>query len=157
MKALSIRQPWAWLIANGHKAIENRRWGTDYRGPVLIHAGKQMTNAEYHEAVDFVESISIAREEAGLGAIQVPPYQLSFQLGGIVGVADITDCVQNSDSPWFCGPFGFVLARARPLPFKPLRGALGLFDVPDVICAELGLTNQVALPDGPEAQGGPTQ
>ena len=41
MKALSIMQPWAWLIANGHKDIENRSWPTRYRGPVLIHAGKR--------------------------------------------------------------------------------------------------------------------
>jgi hypothetical protein len=41
MKVLSIRQPWAFLIVNGHKNIENRDWLTAYRGPVLIHAGKQ--------------------------------------------------------------------------------------------------------------------
>ncbi|WP_245839042.1 ASCH domain-containing protein [Yersinia kristensenii] len=38
MKALSIRQPWAWLIVNGYKDIENRTWNTKCRGPVLIHA-----------------------------------------------------------------------------------------------------------------------
>jgi hypothetical protein len=38
VKALSIRQPWAWLIANGHKDIENRSWNTNYRGAFLIHA-----------------------------------------------------------------------------------------------------------------------
>ena len=37
-KALSIQQPWAWLIVNDHKDIENRDWRTHYRGPVLIHA-----------------------------------------------------------------------------------------------------------------------
>lgn len=42
MKALSIRQPWAWLIANGYKDIENRSWRTNYRGPVLIHASAAM-------------------------------------------------------------------------------------------------------------------
>lgn len=41
MKALSILQPWAWLITAGHKDIENRRWWTNYRGPFLIHAGKK--------------------------------------------------------------------------------------------------------------------
>jgi ASCH domain len=38
MKILSIRQPWAYLIANGQKNIENRTWLTNYRGPFLIHA-----------------------------------------------------------------------------------------------------------------------
>lgn len=41
MKALSIRQPWAWLIANGHKDIENRTSHTNFRGDFLIHASKK--------------------------------------------------------------------------------------------------------------------
>ena len=39
MKAISIKQPWASLIAHGIKDIENRTWRTNYRGRVLIHAG----------------------------------------------------------------------------------------------------------------------
>ena len=42
VKALSIQQPWAWLIVNGHKDIENRDWRTNFRGPVAIHAGKKI-------------------------------------------------------------------------------------------------------------------
>jgi hypothetical protein len=38
LKILSIRHPWAYLIANGDKDIENRMWRTKYRGPFLIHA-----------------------------------------------------------------------------------------------------------------------
>src|SRR5437016_10859136 len=41
MKALSVRQPWAWLIVNGHKDIENRSWQTKFRGKLLIHAGQR--------------------------------------------------------------------------------------------------------------------
>lgn len=41
MKALSIRQPWASLIAEGHKTMELRMWKTDYRGMVAIHASKK--------------------------------------------------------------------------------------------------------------------
>lgn len=37
--ALSIRQPWAELILSGRKTVELRRWSTDYRGPLWIHAG----------------------------------------------------------------------------------------------------------------------
>ena len=40
MKALSIKQPWAWAIACGHKTIETRTWSTTYRGPLLIAASK---------------------------------------------------------------------------------------------------------------------
>lgn len=38
--ALSIRQPWAWLIVNNHKPVENRSWPTSFRGRFLVHAGK---------------------------------------------------------------------------------------------------------------------
>jgi hypothetical protein len=40
MKALSIMQPWATLIAQGAKRIETRSWTTSYRGPLAIHASK---------------------------------------------------------------------------------------------------------------------
>lgn len=50
MKALSIRQPWAWLIVNGHKDIENRSWPTRFRGKFLVHASNGMTRSEYEEA-----------------------------------------------------------------------------------------------------------
>jgi len=40
MKALTISQPYATLIANGEKFVENRRWQTSHRGPLVIHAGK---------------------------------------------------------------------------------------------------------------------
>ena len=40
MKALSVRQPWATLIACGEKTVECRSWKTSYRGPLLICASK---------------------------------------------------------------------------------------------------------------------
>jgi hypothetical protein len=40
MKALSIEQPWANMIASGEKTIETRTWSTDYRGPILIVSSK---------------------------------------------------------------------------------------------------------------------
>lgn len=40
MKAITIRQPWAGLIAVGEKVYETRSWPTKYRGPIAIHAGK---------------------------------------------------------------------------------------------------------------------
>lgn len=48
--------------------------------------------------------------------------------GGIIGVAEIVDCVEASDSPWFFGRYGFVLRNARPVEFIPVKGALGFFD-----------------------------
>lgn len=118
MKALSIRQPWAWLIVHGHKPVENRTWATPYRGEVLIHAGKVFDAeglASVHSAFPQLRALL--------------PQQ--YDLGGIVGVATITACVQAHPSAWFTGPHGFVMADARPLPFVPLRGELGFFHAPD--------------------------
>jgi hypothetical protein len=52
----------------------------------------------------------------------------SFDPGGIVGIAEITDCVQRHRSRWFNGPFGWVLANARRLPFKRCKGQLKFFN-----------------------------
>ncbi len=40
MKAISLLQPWATLVAIGAKRIETRSWATNYRGPLAIHASK---------------------------------------------------------------------------------------------------------------------
>jgi activating signal cointegrator 1 len=40
LKALSLLQPWASLVVMGIKTIETRRWSTDYRGEMLIHASR---------------------------------------------------------------------------------------------------------------------
>lgn len=120
--ALSIRQPWAWLILHADKDIENRSWPTRFRGRILIHAAKGMTRDEYEDAMDDAAWIG--------GGFPVPSFSY-LQRGGIVGSVEIVDCVRTHASPWFCGPFGFVLRNPAPLPFRPLRGALGLFPVPD--------------------------
>lgn len=109
---LSIRQPWAWLIVNGYKDIENRTWSTQFRGKFLIHAGKKWD-----------ESITLADIKAIYG-IEVP---LQLETGGIIGMAEITDCIDKSKSPWFAGPYGFTLKNAKPLPFLPCKGKLGFF------------------------------
>jgi hypothetical protein len=125
MRALSIRQPWAWLIVNGHKDIENRDWSTAFRGQVLIHAGKAMSRKYYDEVM---ADLAL---QFGRDAPPVPAYEL-LERGGIVGVATIADCVTVNSSPWFQGAFGFVMAEARPLPFHACNGALGYFDVQGV-------------------------
>lgn len=120
---LSIRQPWAWLIVHRHKAIENRSWPTWKRGQILIHAGKAVD----HEAIEALRC-GWHPVTYGLLSLEVPD---QFETSGIVGAADLVDCVQQSDSEWFVGPHGFVLANARPLPFVPCRGALGFFKLPE--------------------------
>lgn len=117
MKAISIRQPWAWLIVNGYKDIENRSWRTKYRGHVLIHASQGVKKSEYERAKELTERLGIALPDVS-----------NFETGGIVGVATITDCVEQSESPWFFGEKGFVLTDARPLKFIQMKGKLSFFE-----------------------------
>ena len=114
MKALSIRQPWAWLIVHGHKDIENRTWKTSFRGRFLVHASLKFDDAGYEDVRRLFD-------------IPLPPTH-SFDLGGIIGTATIIDCAEQSDSPWFSGPYGFILQNPQPLPFLALRGQLGFFN-----------------------------
>lgn len=126
VKALSIRQPWAHLIIHAGKNIENRVWASAVRGKVLIHAAKTMTKADYEACVIFCSGLpdgTIANDFC------FPTFeQLKAECGGIVGAMHIADCVQRSDSPWFCGPWGFVIDAAASLPFQPCKGELGFFN-----------------------------
>ena len=123
MKALSIRQPWAWLILHACKDIENRNWPTAVRGRVLIHAGKVMTRIDYEDACYSF------RAPIGCSGKAMPSFE-TIERGGIIGSVEIVDCVTESESPWFFGRYGYVLRDPRPLPFAPWRGQLGFFDVP---------------------------
>lgn len=127
MKALSIRQPWAWAIIHAGKDIENRTWWTYYRGPVFIHAAKGMTRDEYEDCLDTIHHIS--RTHSFPAGLPLPVFE-ELERGGIVGQARIINCCSKSCSPWFSGPYGFVLVDAKPLPFRPIKGALGFFDAP---------------------------
>lgn len=117
MRALSIRQPWAWLVVNGHKNVENRTWATRFRGRIYVHAGQRIVPDDYPEQRAYVG-------ESGI----VIPAELAR--GAIVGEVTITGCLDFSDSPWFCGPYGFTLAE--PVAYEnpvPYRGQLGFFPV----------------------------
>lgn len=131
MKALSIRSPWWWFILHGGKDIENRDWSTRFRGTVLVHASRWWRPEEI--ADDARYALDIARE-AGRARPLLTLGVLKEASGAIVGQVDIIDCVSQSDSPWFFGRFGFVLANpvAFAEPIK-LKGALGFFNVPDEV------------------------
>lgn len=147
MKALSIRQPWAWLIvrpdlpiaaraaaiaAGELKDVENRTWPTRYRGRVLIHASLGMTRAEYEDAKEFLWAY-------GGPTIALPPFD-QLQRGGIVGVTTVDACVDPADrlSKWHVhGCYGFHLVGTKPLPFVACKGALQFFDVPRDVDVQL--------------------
>lgn len=129
--ALSLKQPWATLLAYGIKTIEIRRWSTPRVGTIFIHASRQRDRRQ--EAWDLVP-----RE-------LLPQTELK---GGIVGVAELVACRQyrskrafardrrqhRNPIDWFQPPrmYGFVFADARPLPFEPVKGTLYFFEIPGV-------------------------
>lgn len=120
MKALSVRQPWAWAIVSGHKTIENRSWQTTYRGPLLIHAGRTFDPVGYERLLGIAKRL---RFEV--------PSAAELARGGVVGRVNLVEIVTNAprNDPWFVGPFGWRLAHARKHRFRPLEGTLKLFNV----------------------------
>ena len=139
MRALSIRQPWAWLIVNGrvehpdgritgYKDIENRTWPLPaaMKGQrVYIHAGK---NPDTHMGWQSAYSMVYEALEGDSGVLEGMSNIAAY--GAIVGEVTIVDCVTESDSPWFVGPQGFRLAN--PVAYEtqiPYSGRLGFFDV----------------------------
>lgn len=133
MKAISVRAPWWWFILHAGKDIENRDWPTRFRGTVLLHASRWWRLDEVQEdSADAIECYNAAKR---LIANKEFTYRELRDIGGhIVGKVDIVDCVSSSDSPWFFGKYGFVLAN--PVAFErpiPCKGALGLFDIPSDI------------------------
>jgi hypothetical protein len=128
MKVIVIRQPWAWLIVHGFKDIENRSWRTRYRGTLLIQASAGLPTKHA------LEDIRLFVRKRG---VDLPE---DFERGGIVGMAQLDDCVTSSGSKWFEGPVGWVLSKPKRLPFIPLKGRLGLFDPPSGIIELLSRT-----------------
>lgn len=125
MKALSIRQPWAWLIVNGYKDIENRTWRTTFRGKFLVHASKTI------DPVFFTHGESLSKSIACAIGREIPWSEINQSLGCMVGIAEIVDCVEQSESMWFDGPYGFVIKNVRPIHRFPYGGMLKFFEVSD--------------------------
>lgn len=124
VRALTIRQPWASLIAHADKRVESRTWSTGWRGTLLIHAAKS-PDLDYPDA-----------ELWRGGGVRA----------AIVAVARLADC-HPGDGPctvWSeTGAFHWVLADVVPLPAPvPAAGRLGLWtpgaDVLDAIRSQLG-------------------
>lgn len=114
MKALSIRQPWAYLVSYGYKPYENRTWNTKFRGEFLIHASKGFDREGYEWVKKTFPTVHMPEPE-------------EFERGGIVGQAYLYEVATASSSRWFSGPYGFCLSRARPNKFQPCKGKLGFF------------------------------
>ena len=98
MKAITILQPWASLIACGAKKIETRGWKTSYRGPIAIHAGKSWTiftrNLTYRGP--FYDALWKTNEERKLS-----PYERTelLPVGSVIAIADLVDCYYIVNHP----------------------------------------------------------
>jgi hypothetical protein len=132
MKALSLTPWWAWVVANGHKPVENRKWNTNFRGEFYIHAsiGKKR---DWEEVRDFFAHVfpRVSKESLDCFLGSVAPR------GAIVGRATLVDVVRESDSPWFFGPYGFMLESVHRTPIVPCKGALGFWNVPADVLAKI--------------------
>jgi hypothetical protein len=145
--ALSIKQPWASLIAWGAKDIENRTWPTKYTGIIAIHASAKLDPREMQDACDmmrgFIPKFSSRR------------FQMeAFPAGAILGTVELAVCVITSDSPWFVGEYGFLLKNA--VKFKtpiPCKGALGFWKVSGDIVAAMRAECTLSS-DAPGARSG---
>lgn len=130
LRTLSIRQPWAWAIMHLGKDIENRTWPTRYRGPILIHAGKAFVPDDVR--ADVAECKAVATKSGHPIPERLTFKDFLYQTGGIVGMVDVVDCIQNSPSPWASqvpGTWHWVLESPRELPFFACKGRLGIFNV----------------------------
>lgn len=96
MKAVSIKQPWASLIAHGIKDIENRTWRTHFRGRIYIHACGKPKQKENIYSVLNQEQWEEANDKFSLGEFN--PDNLKYS--AIIGEVEIIDCVINHESVW---------------------------------------------------------
>lgn len=132
MKAISVIQPWAMLLAVGVKRIETRSWETGYRGPIVIHASKRWTSHE--------EAILAELRRGGI-VTDAMLRTSAFAFGAAIAVADLVGCLatevledQVSERELALGDFGWnrfgwELASPRLLAQAvPVRGALGLWE-----------------------------
>lgn len=105
MKALSVRQPWANLIASGQKTIETRTWYTPYRGELLIASSK------------------VGPE---------PPLGCAI---AVVRLVDCRPMTKADEAAARCRiydrAYSWVLENVRLVEHVPITGRLALYEVPD--------------------------
>lgn len=152
VRALTLTQPWATLVAIGAKRFETRSWGTKYRGPLAIHAAKGLGPVGGAAGLDILcrtePFLSVLREHFGTGT----PLADALPFGAIVATCTLGDVLPTPTYgrplPWINvdalsarerafgdyseGRYAWLLRDVRMLATPiPCRGALGLWDPPD--------------------------
>lgn len=144
IRALTIKQPWAWAIAHGGKTVENRTWGTSYRGLVAIHAGARSGWDPAGEFSPLVQQSWAAVDQVpggSAGPLTRASESLTFK--AVIAVAWLRHCHQvpgpcsscfrlSLNSPWAVqGAYHWVLQDVTQLPEPvPCDGKLGLWRLP---------------------------
>lgn len=124
MKALTVKQPWASLIAAGFKDVENRSRRTHYRGPLAIHVAQTPSRPGGH--LDDLAGMDLPAEARDTVKHVLPR---NLYAGHVIAIVDLVDCVQDSESPWaFAGHWHWVLANPSTIGAYPTKGRLGLWD-----------------------------
>lgn len=130
LRALTVRQPYAWAIAYGGKDVENRPRPLGFRGLLAIHAGKALYRGgmEDPRILEAIASREFEIDEA------------ASRLGVVIAVADLIGCHDDateepraSCSPWaVTGQHHLMLRNPRPLAEPvPCKGKLGLWRLPE--------------------------
>jgi activating signal cointegrator 1 len=139
MKAITLTQPWATLVAIGAKQIETRSWTTTYRGQLAIHAAKGFP--EYAQAVCLQEPFrTVLMEQTNIKIIWSRiNKRTDFPLGAIVATCELVaikpaHAISISDQECAFGDYSFgryawmfVNIQALPEPI-PMRGMLGIWE-----------------------------
>lgn len=107
MQAITVRQPWAWAIARGHRSLSNQSLPTDHRGPLLVHAAMRVD-------LDSCDRPLIR-------AIGWDPKDPLAVLGAVIAVAQLTEVCDGGPACecglWAdAGAWHWKLADVRPLP-----------------------------------------
>ena len=129
MRAITLHQPWASLIAVGAKRIETRSWATKHRGPLAIHAGKKNVTKD----LSFVIGAKIQNA--------LPFVPEDAPTGVVVAIADLIDCIEMTDEwignlpqqelafGWFdIGRYAWILANVRRIEPVAAKGTQGLWN-----------------------------
>lgn len=154
MKALTLYQPWASLIACGVKTIETRSWATSYRGPLLIHAAKTIPAGWRDEAEYLARRFE---EKLKSVCVEISQHWRSLPMGRVVAIADLHDCLatagpghlegtrgvveisQANEETGSFGPgrVGWMLSNVRAFR-DPIwwKGRQGLWDFPDDVISD---------------------
>ena len=153
MKVLTIQQPWASLVAHGHKKIETRSWNAKYRGELLIHAGAKKIRLQdgMYDLIDHMERIGFMKDFDKLpyGAIigkvnlvdVIPTGNIRTNYAECVFEYNLYEQAQNKNQIFMINPTEKAFGDYSPNRFGWLLSDPVLFDVPIPCKGQLSLWN----------------